>query len=468
VLFSEPTFFVFFSIYFLLHCLISPSWRIYLIIVGSTVFYGWWRAEYVLLPYVLAFIAWWGVIFIERAATETDRRLRLKLTIIVLFAPLMISKYGYFAANELFKSIPGLGSRIGDVSSLKIALPLGISFITFTLTAYVVDVYRGRFRNGTSFTDLLGYVLFFPHLIAGPILRPNELLPQLRQVRRALDARFTLGALIFSIGLVKKLVFADTLGSVVDSVYATSADPSGWQYLLALHGFSLQIYCDFSGYTDMAIGLAYILRIRLPANFRTPYASTSIVDFWRRWHVTLSFWLRDYLYIPLGGNRLGYARQIANLLVTMLLGGLWHGAAWTFVIWGGVHGIGLAGVHMLRTGFGPRSIVPKWLGRLLTFYFVAFAWVYFRAPDLSVAHRVLAGPFLAPWPDFATFAYQYVFELLLVILFILTHRFDRHGYARMAVARVNGGIVWAAVVMLFVLAISISLGSSAKFIYFDF
>jgi len=468
VLFSEPVFFAFFAIYFLLHCAINPRLRIYLIIVGSTVFYGWWRVEYVFLPYILAFTAWWGVKFIERASTDASRRLRLKLTIVALFTPLAFSKYSYFVASEFLKLMPDLGSRMGYPSALKIALPLGVSFITFTLTAYVVDVYRGKFRSDTSLTDLLGYVLFFPHLIAGPILRPNELLPQLKQLRRALDARFALGALIFSVGLVKKLVFADTLAIAVDSVFSSNANPSGWDYLLAIHGFSLQIYCDFSGYTDMAIGIAYILRIRLPTNFLRPYTATSIVDFWRRWHVTLSYWLRDYLYIPLGGNRLGYVRQIVNLLITMVLGGLWHGAAWTFVIWGGVHGVGLAAVHVLRSWFRGRSIVPDWLGRILTFYFVTFAWVYFRAPNVSVAHQVLAGPFVAPWPDVTAFIYQHIFELLLLTIFFVTHRFDRHAYARVAVARINAGIIWAVIAIFFVLAITIGLGSSAKFIYFDF
>jgi alginate O-acetyltransferase complex protein AlgI len=467
VLFSEPVFFAFFAIYFLCHCLVSPRWRTYLIIVGSTIFYAWWRVEYVFLPYLLALIAWAGARYMEAAPTKEGRTARLKLTIVTLFAPLVLCKYGFFVVSESLALLPGLRTRLGDVSWLKISLPLGISFITFTLTAYVVDIYRRRFRNDTSLTDLLGYVLFFPHLIAGPILRPNELLPQLREKRRVIDARFSLGALIFAIGLVKKLVFADTMAVAVDGVFQASAAPSGWDYLLALHAFSLQIYCDFSGYTDMAIGLAYILRIRLPTNFLRPYAAASIVDFWRRWHITLSFWLRDYLYIPLGGNRRGYVRQIVNLLITMVLGGLWHGAAWTFVIWGALHGFGLAAVHLMRTRL-KRAIVPGWLGCLLTFYFVSLAWVYFRAPSVSIAHKVLTGAFSAPWPDFATFAYQHMFELLLLAVFFLTHRFDRHAYARIAVARANAGIIWASVVLLFVLAITISLGSSAKFIYFDF
>jgi alginate O-acetyltransferase complex protein AlgI len=465
VLFSEPVFLVFFAGYFLCHCIVSPRHRIYLIIIGSTIFYAWWRVEYVFLPYLLALIAWTGVRFMEAAPTGEGRSLRLKLTIISLFTPLVLCKYGYFVANDWLRWIPAL--RPVDVSWMKLSLPLGISFITFTLAAYVVDVYRKKFRSDTSLRDLLGYVLFFPHLIAGPILRPNELLPQLGQLRRAIDARFSLGALIFAVGLVKKLVFADTMAAAVDAVYQANAHPSGWEYLLALHAFSLQIYCDFSGYTDMAIGLAYLLRIRLPTNFLRPYGATSLVDFWRRWHITLSFWLRDYLYIPLGGSRRGPARRILNLLITMVLGGLWHGAAWTFVMWGGLHGLGLAAVHLMRSRL-KRPIVPGWLGCILTFYFVSFAWVYFRAPSISVAHKVLGGIFGASWADFPAFAQQHLFEFLLLALFFLSHRFDRHAYARIAVARVNAGIIWAVVVMLFVLAITVSQGSSAKFIYFDF
>ena len=232
-------------------------------------------------------------------------------TIVTLFTPLVVVKYTYFTSNDILKP---LLRRVAspDVSFLKFTLPLGISFVTFTLTAYVVDVYRRIFTVERSLVKMLGYVLFFPHLIAGPIHRPNELLPQLGQLRRAIDARFTLGAALFAIGLVKKVVFADTVAATVDQVYKQGAAVSGWDYLLAIIGFSMQIYCDFSGYTDMAIGLAYILRIRLPTNFRRPYASSSIIEFWRRWHITLSFWLRDYLYIPLGGNRQGRAHRFST------------------------------------------------------------------------------------------------------------------------------------------------------------
>jgi alginate O-acetyltransferase complex protein AlgI len=465
VLFSEPTFFVFFAAYLALHFIVPPRGRIYLIIVGSTVFYAWWRVIYVWLPYTLALIAWSGTLWFSRSKSDAARRRRLICTIMALFAPLMVVKYAYFIAHDVVRPLLGDPDAFPDVSFLKFALPLGISFVTFTLTAYVVDVYRGAFPVERSLTKMLGYVLFFPHLIAGPILRPNELLPQLGQLRRAIDARFTLGAALFAIGLVKKLVFADTIAVAVDHVYQQNAAVSGWEYLLALHGFAMQIYCDFSGYTDMAIGLAYILRIRLPTNFRRPYAAASIVEFWRRWHITLSFWLRDYLYVPLGGNRRGRPRQMLNILITMVLGGLWHGAAWTFVIWGFLHGVAVAGVHLLRQ---LRLELPRWLAVVLTFYFVTVAWVFFRAPDLATARRLLTGPFHASWSSPMDFAASHLFELMLLAVFLATHRFDRHGLVRIGVGRVSKAIVWPVIVLLFVVAIAVSQGSSAKFIYFDF
>jgi alginate O-acetyltransferase complex protein AlgI len=332
MIFSELPFFVFFVLYLIFHFLIPARYRIYLIIVGSTIFYSWWRVTDVWLPFALATVAWGGVRLFEATDDRSSRRWRLAATICVLFLPLVIVKYAYFISHDILGSLPGLRDAFGDVSYLKFTLPLGISFVTFTLTAYVVDVYTGRYKSGERISTLLGYVLFFPHLIAGPILRPHELMPQLRAPSSAGGARFALGIAIFTLGLVKKLIFADTISEVVDPVFLPNTMASGWEYLLAFYGFSMQIYCDFSGYTDMAIGLAYVLRIRLPTNFAHPYTSASVTEFWCRWHITLSHWLRDYLYIPLGGNRHVNARRISNLLVTMVLGGLWHGASITFLV----------------------------------------------------------------------------------------------------------------------------------------
>ena len=469
MLFSELPFFVFFACYLAVHFALPARFRIYLIILGSTIFYAWWRVDYVWIPYALTVIAWVGGIWIISDGRARAQKTRFIIVIVSLFIPLAIAKYAHFFLSDVVGLIPGVAQDIGDVSWWRFGLPLGISFVTFTLAAYVIDVYRGSFPVERQLSKLLAYVLLFPHLIAGPILRPHELMPQLSRLTAAIGARFTLGLAIFALGLVKKLVFADMFAGAVDEVFAPGAEPTGWQYLLAIHGFSLQIYCDFSGYTDMAIGIAYLIRIRLPTNFRQPYAASSITDFWRRWHITLSFWLRDYLYIPLGGNRLGAYRRLINLMVTMLLGGLWHGAAWTFVFWGFLHGAGLIVAQVSRQLFKRIGfVVPGWLGVVLTFYFVTFSWVYFRAPDISTAHRVLLGPFQAPWGEFTGFAMSHLFELFLLAVFFLTHRYDSHARVRLAVRRWPREIVWPLVISMLIIAVAVSQGSSAKFIYFDF
>jgi len=465
MLFSEPIFFVFFAIYFSLHLLLSERHRLTLVIVGSTVFYAWWRPAYVGVPYVLAVIAWGGTLWLEAAKHfDSRRRLRLVATLIALFLPLAVVKYSYFVANDV------LGLRgVFDTSQLRWSLPLGISFITFTLSAYVIDVYRRQYPVERSIKLLLGYVLFFPHLIAGPILRPYELIPQLRNMRDARGARFMTGIAIITLGLVKKLVFADTIAQFVDSVYAGRVGDNAWAHLGAIYGFSAQIYCDFSGYTDMAIGIAYLLRIRLPTNFLRPYLATSIVDFWRRWHITLSHWLRDYLYIPLGGNRYGGLLQFRNIMITMVLGGLWHGANWTFLIWGSLHGLALGLLHLAR---GPlkalRIYVPKWLGIILTFHFVSFAWIYFRAADIQAADGIIRGLLYGSWSDPFSVLQQNTFVVLLIVAFLGLHRFDRNALVRVGVRRTPLALTVPAIAFCWILAIAVSQGSSAKFIYFDF
>jgi len=469
MLFSEPAFFVFFAVYFVLHLLVPARWRLYLIVAGSTVFYGWWRIDYVWLPYALTLIAWTGAVWTGRAPEPCGKRRRLALTLIVLFAPLAIIKYARFLYDSLTGIAPAIGTMFGPDAVPEFALPLGISFVTFTLTAYVVDVYRGTFPADARLDRVLGYVLFFPHLIAGPILRPHELLPQLSRFRSALSAPFLLGVSVFTLGLVKKVVFADTLAAVVDPVFASGSQADALEYLLAIYGFSLQIYCDFSGYTDMAIGIAYILGIRLPTNFLRPYAAGSIIDFWHRWHITLSHWLRDYLYIPLGGNRLGENRRMLNLMTTMILGGLWHGAAWTFVIWGFLHGAALVVAHWWRRFSLPAGIaLPNWIVVLVTFHFVTAAWVFFRAPDLQVALAVFQGPFTAPMPDPSSFLTAYLFEIVLLAVFLATHRFDQHARIRLAIRKYSLSFIVPVLVLCWTLAITISQGSSGKFIYFDF
>jgi alginate O-acetyltransferase complex protein AlgI len=465
MLFSSPAFFAFFAIYFALHLVTPRPARILLIILGSTVFYAWWKVEYVWLPYLLTAIAYGGVLWIEHEKKPSRRRRRLIVTIAALFIPLVFFKYTDFIYSDVIGPLFGFGGKI-----LDLPLPLGVSFVTFTLTAYVVDIYQGRFPRPGSAATTTGYVLFFPHLIAGPILRPVELIPQLDHPRRALDARFAIGFLIFTVGLVKKLVFADQIASVVDAIYGSAAPPSGPAALLAIYGFSMQIYCDFSGYTDMAIGLALIMGVRLPNNFLRPYGASSVVDFWRRWHITLSFWLRDYLYIPLGGNRKGRLRTYVNLIITMVLGGLWHGANWTFVIWGFLHGVGISVVHLLRNVFanGRALPIPRLLCVLMTFHFVTILWVFFRAPNLDKAVQMLSAPIVGSWAEAASYAAANTASLMLLTIFGLLHPLDDHRRIKLAARRVRSELIWPLVVLLWALAMTLSHGSSGKFIYFDF
>jgi alginate O-acetyltransferase complex protein AlgI len=468
MLFSSPPFFLFFAIYFLVHLAVPPRLRLALIIVGSTIFYGYWNLYYIWIPHFLMLLAYFGALWTDAASDDRTRSRRMGFSVIALLSPLAFVKYSNFIYSDVLGPVLGFSGKISDF-----ALPLGISFVSFTMVAYVVDVYRRRFKAERRVSMLAGLVLFFPHLIAGPILRPHDLLPQLarpQSMTRALRARIVFGLAIFSIGLLKKLVFADPMGEAVDAVFSAPGNRSAAEYLLAIYGFALQIYCDFSGYTDMAIGVALAIGVRLPTNFLHPYTSASIVEFWRRWHITLSTWLRDYLYIPLGGNRIGYRRQLLNIMVTMGLGGLWHGANWTFVFWGLLHGIGIAISHALRHFSLDRFVqrVPRWMLVLVTFHFVLIAWIPFRAPNMATVWTVLSGPFTAPLGDIAAFLSAHLFQLLVLAVFFALHRWDSHRQIRRLASRIPGPVLWPTIILIWVLAITVSAGSSAKFIYFDF
>jgi alginate O-acetyltransferase complex protein AlgI len=465
VLFSSPAFFVFFLVYFCLHSIVPARFRVWLIIAGSTVFYAWWRISYTWLPYALMATAYFGVAWMERAPDGVGRRRRATIAVAILFLPLLIVKYTDFVYRDVLGPVFGWHGAL-----LALPLPLGVSFITFTLTAYIVDIYKRKFPGHQPLPTVLAYVLFFPHLIAGPILRPDELIPQLSRPRRAALRRVAVPLSIFTLGLVKKLVFADQIAQAVDAVYRQSAGTvTGPSALLAIYGFSVQIYCDFSGYTDMAIGLALMLGVRLPTNFLRPYTADSIVDFWRRWHITLSYWLRDYLYIPLGGSRHGRVKETRNVVVTMVLGGLWHGANWTFVIWGLIHGVGVAVVHTFHRVFRDSRPMPTWLGVAITFNFVTLAWIFFRAPDagraLQMLHAVLAG---GGWTDAPALAVRNLFILALMTVFFVFHRYDDHRRVKAAVRYARQEILWPVLILSWIVAITVSQGNSARFIYFDF
>src|SRR5215211_341646 len=388
---SFPTieFAALFAVVFVLSWALMPhpsAWRPF-ILAASYFFYGWVDWRWVLLLIASSVVNTFASQVIARSPSQVARKRALVAAIVFDLGLLAVFKYLGFFVSELDEALDsiGLGSPLPLV---QIVLPIGISFFTFQAITYVVDVYRGV-TPAASLVEVAILQAFFPHIVAGPIVRANELLPQLRTPR---DPRSVLaGPAIFLIvgGIVKKTVVADELARrVVDPVYSDPSAHSASELLLAFYGFAAQIYCDFSGYTDMAIGLALLLGYQLPQNFNRPYLALSLQDFWRRWHMTLSRWLRDYLYIPLGGNRDGPRRTYRNLMITMLLGGLWHGAAWTFVIWGGIHGSAMSAERWWRERFHGFRL-PAWLAWLITFHVVCLAWVFFRAPDLGTAFDML-------------------------------------------------------------------------------
>jgi alginate O-acetyltransferase complex protein AlgI len=388
MLFPTVTFAVFFLIVLPVSWALQPhqrAWRIW-ILVASYVFYAWWDWHFVFLLAASTVVNHVLALAIHRSQADAARKAFLALAVSFDIGLLAYFKY----ANFFLTSVD---NAIGTSWIAHVTLPVGISFYTFMAISYVVDTYR-RALVPASFMRFAVFQAFFPHLVAGPIVRASELLPQLeapRDPRKVDNAR---AFFLILTGLFLKVVIANHLSThIVDDVFAAPNRHSSLEVLVAVYGYAVQIFADFCGYTNIAIGIALLLGFQFPQNFNSPYAAVSLQDFWRRWHMTLSRWLRDYLYIPLGGNRKGRLLTYRNLLATMLLGGLWHGAAWTFVIWGGIHGAGLA----LERAFGirPTSRPAQWVGRIVTFHVVCFAWIFFRADSFALAGQVIERLFTA-------------------------------------------------------------------------
>ncbi len=387
------------------------NWRHVLILLGSLVFYAAWKPAYLLVLAAPAVIDYFCALRIEAAVTRAERKRWLAVSLVSNLGLLAYFKYTNFFL-DMIADITGGPSR-----HLDIVLPVGISFFIFKTLSYTMDVYRGELPATRSWWRYALFVSFFPELVAGPIVRASVFLPQLRRSLRFSWRRTAAGAQLILLGLTKKLVIADRLAVMADAIFADPAVFSPTTVALGVLAYSLQIYCDFSGYSDMAIGIARMIGFDLPENFRLPYTATSIADFWRRWHITLSFWLRDYLYIPLGGNRHGALRTGINILITMFLGGLWHGANWTFVFWGVLHGVGLLVHRIWREAF--PALRTGWLATVLswaaTFSFVTFAWIFFRAPDFATAW-IIVQKIIGLAPGGVVWIYSPLFMLLPVAI----------------------------------------------------
>jgi D-alanyl-lipoteichoic acid acyltransferase DltB (MBOAT superfamily) len=406
MLFPTTDFAIFFAVVFALHWALNPhrrAWK-WFMLAASYAFYAWWDWRLVLLLVLVSALAQLGALWVERQEDERRRRWRLGVAVVALLLPLGWFKYYGFFALSLANAFDSIGLS-APVPLLQVLLPVGISFYTFMAISYVVDVSRLEITPA-PWLDVFVYLAFFPHLVAGPIVRGEELLPQLRRARDPGSIDVSRAAYLIFGGLFKKIVVSSFLAAqIVDPVFGAPAAHSAIETLFAIYGYAIVIYTDFSAYSDIAIGVALLLGVEFPPNFDRPYSAISLRDFWHRWHMTLSRWLRDYLYIPLGGSRRGEVRTAVNVMVTMLLGGLWHGAGWTFLVWGGLHGGGqVLGRYRARRRVarglpaGPVSSVEVLRAKVVTFHLVCLGWVFFRADSVASAFEVL-GRLVRGWGE---------------------------------------------------------------------
>ncbi|CAN5579093.1 MBOAT family protein [soil metagenome] len=388
MLFSTNVFlFLFLPLFLGLYYLTPFRYRSILILLASYVFYGWWRVDFLLL---FVAVTLWSYLAGRVIGSSDDRPRRAKVALVVgvllNLAALGYFKYFNFGVDSLNALLVGLG--LEPFTAWRVILPIGLSFYIFQAISYVVDVYRKDAPPARNFWDLSAFIALFPQLVAGPVLRYKHLAEQFRRRSHSVD-KFSEGALRFMVGFCKKVLIADAVAPLVEASFS-QPDPTMADAWLGALAYTVQLYFDFSGYSDMAIGLALMMGFRLLENFNHPYISRSITEFWQRWHISLSRWLRDYLYIPLGGNRKGAQRTYLNLMLVMLLGGLWHGAGWTFVLWGGWHGALLAVERFLGNVKLWRPLTPL-LTIPGTLLLVILGWVMFRAPSVGVAVEMYAG-----------------------------------------------------------------------------
>jgi D-alanyl-lipoteichoic acid acyltransferase DltB (MBOAT superfamily) len=459
----------------------TPEIRKLFLLGASYFFYGWWDWRFLALLFVSTLINYLAGLALARSARPGFRKFIVGVAVVAGLSILGFFKYYGFFLTSLSVLLETAGLT-RDLPFMQVILPVGISFFTFQGISYVVDVYRGHVPAERSLPNVMLYISFFPQLVAGPIVRAADFLPQLHRPVSLTRAHIGVGVVLILSGLLKKMVVANYLATeLVDPVFFDPAAVGALDLLVGVYGYAIQIYCDFSGYSDIAIGIAALLGYRFLENFDQPYRASSLQDFWRRWHISLSTWLRDYLYVPLGGNRHGEAKTYRNLFLTMFLGGIWHGAAWTFVFWGAFHGTMLAVERYARRQiefFAPVETAPGGImsalgngaqhlvGILWTFHLVCFAWIFFRADSFATAGSYLAG--FARWDEASQYVTPFMVGLIAIaMLFQFTPRHLGRWLARgvqylpsPVLGLLLGGGIW--------LIWAIAPEGVAPFIYFQF
>ena len=485
MLFDTPVYFVFLILVVCLYWRLQRRAQNVFLLVCSYFFYGWWDWRFLFLIGASTLADYFLALRISSESRASRRKLYLIISLLMNFGFLGFFKYFSFFIDSFSRVASLFGSidRLGPY--LAIILPAGISFYTFQAVAYVVDVYSGKLTPTRNIIDYALFISLFPHLVAGPIQRPCHLLPQVQSSRHFEPQAFFNGIMLIITGLFRKCVIADNCALLANAAYGGQlGEPNLAILLLGTYAFAWQIYGDFSGYSDIARGSAQLLGFHFMVNFRQPYLAVGLSDFWRRWHISLSTWLRDYLYIPLGGNRKGEGRTYINLFITMLLGGLWHGANWVFVIWGAIHGWGLAAEKWLglRRSNGDENRIEEpawpcqlklWGRRILVFHCVCLAWIFFRAPSLSEALQMLAGITHLSWsPVYLTaFKFLVLFSLPLLLLDLRLEKYaEEYPFEklRLPVSRRSFSYRIAAAAVMIIAVMLMSGIESNAFIYFQF
>ena len=388
MLFNSNAFYIFFPIVFTVYWIIPAKYRWGVLLISSYYFYMSWNIKYVTLILTTTLVSYGAALLMERTESRRKKKLCLTSALLISFGILFFFKYFNFLSKSVTDVLQSFAIPVGQ-ATLNLMLPVGISFYTFQTLSYVIDVYRGEVKACRHFGKYATFISFFPQLVAGPIERTKNLLPQIEGEHTFHTDKAIDGSKLIAWGFFKKIAIADTVAVYVDTVYNAAQTFTGFPLLLATALFTFQIYCDFSGYSDIAVGTAKLLDIDLMTNFKSPYFASSVREFWSRWHISLSTWFRDYLYIPLGGNRRGAWRTRWNLLLTFLVSGLWHGANWTYVLWGGIHGLGQILERELNRMLHRDPRKKSWLRTGLTFLFVSLTWIFFRANTISDAFYVL-------------------------------------------------------------------------------
>lgn len=479
MLFNSFSFALFLPIVFAIYWGCRPKNRWAVLLIASYYFYMSWNIKYALLILFATVVSFFGAILIEKADRDKNKKIALGMATFTLISVLIAYKYLGFLFDILNSILSCFTIRISDIHLIHFILPVGISFYTFQTLSYVIDVYRGDVKAEHDFGKYATFVSFFPQLVAGPIERTNSLMPQLKKYGPFNEKKALEGIILMIVGYYKKIVVADTLSLYVDNVYNTPFEHNGGSLLLATFFFSIQIYCDFSGYSDIAIGTAKLFGIELSTNFNSPYFAKSIKEFWSRWHISLSKWFRDYVYIPLGGNRTSRFRTSINVLFTFLLSGLWHGANWTFVLWGGCHGIAQVIENYIPKPSEKHSILNS-LRRILTYLFCMLAWVFFRANSITESIYILSNMFSGIANPLLYFKLaiggvgipgniRFVYLIILIfILFIIDNINYKYGIIKWIFDRSNASRWIYCIALLVIIILFSQKDIAAEFVYFQF